>query len=398
MKIIVLTTGTNNTLPLYEPLKDLGHAVTVITYDAMSYDEHDGLPATIRKARPDFVLYIGAIEEHHGKPVVSADVLGEIGAAVRLVHLCCDGAEPYWWEQLDRYYDVGRFALQINIDGMRTGPIGDRGMTVIPPTDLSKFKNKPWGERSVLCGFSGGLHAGRHNLFLPLAAKGLLHRRARLDGSGYDEFRAYIEDCKIGINAAQTGGGVGGLHVKYRASGELPGAGCLVLETAGSPLADWFVPGEEYLEYQDADDAEAKIEWARRHQREARAMALRMRKRVEEEHSPAVFWSQVFDRLGIGDALAEARETKCRHWVHMDLPQFGAPRKHAPGTKNGRPNLHGNGAPRLVDSYKSVNLVEWNGKVWTVPQRLGEIHLDLQHRHPMIKDFATLETARASIK
>lgn len=388
MKIVVMTTGTNNTLPLYSSLSDLGNVISVLTYDEIKREEQRSIPWLVAKAKPDAVVYIGAIEEHHGKPVPSVDILGAIGAERPLIHICCDGAEPYWWLQLDRYYDRGRFALQVNIDGTRTGPIGDRGMTTIPPTDLSKFENRPWDQRSRLCGFSGGIHAGRPDVLFPLEKMGLLDRRPRDEVGSYEDYLRYLGSFRAGINAARTGGCVGGLHVKYRASGELPGAGCLVIETAGSPLSEWFVPGVDYVEYGTVEEAATRIRWARDEPIAAEAMALRMRAKVAEEHSPAIFWGQVFDRAGLGAAPSlPLRETKHYPWFHAPLPRMG----ESPSGGEFR-------APKLVDAMGAVNIVAFKKKFFAIPHRLGDTRLERgEDKKAGVVEFDSVEAARSAI-
>src|ERR1700676_1416492 len=114
MRIVVLQTGTNNVGPVVDPLTDLGHDIVKLTYDGMTYAEHDQLPALVEEQNPDWVLYVGALAEHHGKPVPFTAVLAQIGANRKLVHLAFDGAEAYWQHRLIDYYDNGRFALMVN--------------------------------------------------------------------------------------------------------------------------------------------------------------------------------------------------------------------------------------------------------------------------------------------
>jgi len=400
MKIAVLTTNTNNLAPILDSLVGLGYDVTRFVYDEMTHDEHEQLPSLVEAINPDWVLYVGAIVEHHGRPVPRVEILARIGAKRLLVHFCCDGAEPYWWRQLQEYYDHGRFALQVNVDGVRNGPIGDRGFTTLCPVDAAKFRDLPWEERALWCGFSGGAHAGRPDIVYPLRDRDLLTYRARDPSGSYASYRNFIEQCRVGLNVASTGGGIGGPHVKHRAGGELPAAGCLVLETKGSPLADWFDAGEDYLEYDGVEGAERQIIWAREHADVARAMAQRMRAKVIERHSPTAFWSQVTERLGLGPALRRAPEAPHRHWApNYTPPPFGA--APLPPVAVSRLPTPGPGAPppRLLQTYHRVNIVAMNGHVFTVPQGLGPVDLDRidLSRYPMIKRFADAPSAHRSL-
>ena len=389
MKIAVLTSGTNNTPPMYEPLRDLGHDLMVVTYDAMTPHEHNDLPAIIDAFAPGWVLYIGAIVGHHGKPVPDVGVLAQIGAAHLLVHFCCDGAEPYWWRQLDQYYDAGRFALQVNVDGVKIGPIGDRGLTLLCPVDVTKFDDRPWNKRRHACGFAGGLHGGRAEIFRMLVSEGSVTLRDRDADPGQEGYRSFLEDCRVGINAAYTGGNTGQMHVKFRAAGELPAAGCLVLETEGSPLGDWFDAGSDFLQYTDANTARNAIAWSTSHADEARAIAQRLRAKVAERHSPAVFWSQVMERIGIGRALLPAREVPNRHWFHFPLPNHGAaPERLQPPQRD---------EPVLVGSLNAVNMVCYEQQIYAVPQRLGPIDLTCNRHHAAVRKFSDMDSIRAAI-
>ena len=380
MRIAILTTSTNNVAPILAPLTALKHRVTTIPYDAAL--DHSGLPALVAKVRPKIVVYVGAIPGHHPN-VPDLDVLSEIGARYPMVHLCFDGAECHWWETLEQYYDAGRFALMVNIDGVRTGPIGDRGFTTLCPVDAASFRDLPWDERPIPCGFSGGLHADRAALLQALVSRWLVTFRPKDCYGTYEPYRTFLEMCRSGINIATTGGIVGGPHVKHRIL-ELSAAGCLVLETAGSPLSQWFVPGEDYFEYEGEAGAADRLSWIERNQEAAHAMASAMRSKVVERHSPAVFWSQVFHRLGFCDELLPAPEIDRRPWSAA-VPSVAL-------QSSGDPN-----SPLLLESHVGVNIVRYNGGVYVVPQTLGSVHLPDVIRNPQIVYHPTLEHARFAI-
>jgi hypothetical protein len=407
MRITILTTSTNNVPPVIDPLETrLGHEVTRIIYDEMTPAEHEYLPHRVDETNPDWVLYVGALAEHHGKPVPSTAVLARIGAAHLLVHLCFDGAEIYWQQRLVEYYDDGRFALQVSIDGHRTGPIGDRGLVALCPVDVTEYRDLPWYERAIWCGFSGGLHAGRPEIVYPLRDRGLLTYRPRDEAGDYRDYRCFLEMCRVGLNVSITGGVIGGDHVKFRAGGELPAAGCLVLETKGSPLRHWFSAGEDYLEYDGAEDAARQICWAKEHPEEARSMASAMRAKVIERHSPAVFWSQVTERLGLGKALRPAPEVAYRGWnPDYTPPPFGssvtaqqpAAAVALPAPRPSPPPVAG--PPTLLSTFRRVNLVGVNGHVFAVPQDLGPIDLDNLDlaRYPTIRRYPDVPTAQRAL-
>lgn len=300
-----------------------------------------------------------------------------------------DGGEYHWWRRLQEYYDRGRFALQFSLDGVRTGPIGDRGLTLLCPVDALLYENLPHSQRPIWCGFNGGIHAGRPEIVYPLRDRDLLVYRPREVDEDHSVYRRFLGVCKVGLNVSTTGGVIGGDHVKYRAGGELPAAGCLVLETQGSPLDQWYTPGEDYLEYENVEDAASKLRWVRENPAEAESMAQRMRAKVVAEHSPEVFWSQVFERLGLGPALVAPRELTWRHWVWPHVSSC----TRLPPPRDGH-------TPWLIESVGGYNLVGMNGHVYAVPQSIGSVDLDkvdLVH-YADIRRFVNLDVARRELQ
>ena len=412
MRVTVLSTSTTNVPPIVDPLGDVPDVQLVkIFYDKMAPDM---LPRLLARSRPDWVLYVGALPGHHDGYVPSTSELAQIGSRWPLCHICFDGAEPLWWPTLQEYYDSARFALMVNIDGVRIGPVGDRGFTTLAPVDARLYTNKQYSERPISCGFSGGLHAGREMVIAPLVQRWLLTYRERDAVGDHALYRAYLDMCRSGINCATTGGNTGALHVKHRAL-ELAAAGCLVLEPKGSPLADWFAPGEDYIEYDGVDNATDCIHWVRRHLDEAEDMAQRMRAKVVERHSPRVFWSQVLARLGFGEPLVPPPEAPWRWWpgppglsaepaimlpppipppaiplLHVSVPQ-------APRAKLAK--IFDHNVPFLLNSIRGHNLVQWRNRVYSVPQALGDIEIDKVdlRRFASVKVYSDLVAARQAV-
>jgi hypothetical protein len=387
MRVTVLTTGTNNTKPIYEPLRRLGNDLTVIVYDAM--DEHSQLPKAVGASRPDWVLLIGAIEAHHGKPVPKVDVLGKIGAEHLLVHLCCDGGEPAWWEQLQSYYDRGNFALQVNIDGVRVGPIGDRGLVMLCPIDAAQFPDppRPWAKRLIPLGFGGGIPPSRSASILEMQRLGLLAYRPR-DAEGYDGYRDFLCSCRCTLNDAMTGGGTRRQHVKARVI-EAALAGSLLFEPEGSPTGDWFEPGVDYLTYRNAADVARQLAWVQSHGAEAEAMALRLRGKVVVEHGPSVFWGRVLEYLGLGDPVAPVRQVPYQNW-HLN--------EGGPAAESAQKN--GSFVPLFLMTGNKINFVSYGPHVYACPQSVGSIDLanDLHRSKRGIQRFDTLKEAKIALR
>lgn len=391
MKITVLTTGTNNTRVLYEPLQKLGHVLAPIVYDEMP--THNALPKMVADTGPDVVLYIGALAEHHGKPVPTVAVLGEIGKRFPMVHLCCDGAEPVWWQRLAEYYDQGHFALQVNIDGVRTGPIGERGLTMLCPLDPDTFTiNRPWTRRYVPIGFGGNEHQGARKAMLgELVKRRIVIRRERDEEAGPDGYVDFMASCRCIWNHPMTGGGTS-MHVKARIL-EAALAGCLVLEARGSPAEFWFTPDKDYLSYSTVDDVARLVDHVQNSPKEAHGMAMRLRDKIVADHTPAIFWSHVFDRLGMIATDHVLRQPPYQYWTRPGDPQS------AHSATVGMPAGFVN-PPRLIEAGPNSNVVLYGSRAYLIPHRLGAIDLDKikVENYPAIKTFETAAQARAAMK
>lgn len=379
MNIVVLTTGTNNTQTIYRPLFRLGHKVSTIVYDAME-PGHAELPCLVSELKPDVVVLIGALEAHHGKPVPPVSILHRIGARHLMVHICCDGAEPLWWNQLERYYDSGAFALQVNIDGVRTGPIGDRGLTMLCPVDAADYGVPPlWRDRKVAFGFGGNTHHGvRENMLAELVRRGLVYHRGR-DDELPEGYRDFLKTCRCAWNHPMTGGTTSN-HVKARIL-EAALAGCLVFEAKGSPAETWFEPSVDYVAYKDEDDIASWLQMVEKDQDEAESMAMAFRAKVIAEHAPEIFWNQVFHRLGIVGQIRPLKQVPYRPW-----------RQHY-HCSDEQPVVAD--VPRLVGKGDRCNYVAFRGAVYSVPWVIGPIELDKADliAYPTIRKFASLEEA-----
>ena len=314
MRILVLTPDTNNTKPIYMPLaKD--NEITVVLYDRNGYEYHNEIVKIAEATKPDWTLYLGAMTHHHNRPIPSVEVLKKIGAVAPMVHLCCDGAEPDWDEQARGYQESGAFAVQVNIDGVRTGVIGDCGLTLLYPGDPFWTKSARDTQRTISCGFAGHTFlAERRELMNDLTARGLIANRDRDQAEdSYNGFMQFIQDCRSVINYAVSGSGRR-KHVKARIV-EAAMSGCCVFESHDSPAAQWFTPGVDYIEYNGVEDAAKKITWANEHPQEAQVIAVSLQDKVMRNHCANVFWNQVLARAGLVKEQQPVRDIPKREWV-----------------------------------------------------------------------------------
>lgn len=387
MRITVLTTRTNNTQVFYEHLYRLGHHLSVIIYDIIAPNEWDNLVRQVALNRPDVAVMIGATEEHHGHPVTPVQYLAQIGRLCPFIHLCCDGSDAAWWPQLQRYYDKGNFALQVQIDGVKIGPIAERGLTLLTPVDPTDYPDPPksWMKRSITLGFPGNTGAGdRADTLAKLTSMGLLKHRLRDNDTGHG-YREFLSNCKCVVNHALNGTG-NSMHVKGRFL-EAALAGALVLEPDGSPAADWFTANVDYLTYSSINDVKrllVNIEAVPSHYER---IAQRLRRRVINEHSPEIFWEIIFGRLGLIETTKVPRTLPFREWGQLPLPVQAPPvvmSVHEP--------------PILLHTEQAVNLVSYAGKVHAIPQRIGCVELDRGVKHPSIKIFDSVQAALDALR
>ena len=76
---------------------------------------------------------------------------------------------------------------------------------------------------------------------------------------------------------------------------EAPGCGSLLLTRDAKEIAEYFVPGEEIITYQDADDAAEKIKYYLENEDEREKIARKGYERVLKEHTYEKRFSEIFD-------------------------------------------------------------------------------------------------------
>ena len=293
MKVMALITWTDCENK-YRSLQAIGHEVVTVQYDDRPHERHGELVDAAREIAPDMILFIGAVEEFHRRPVPRPDILRALNAVAPMVHMCNDSADDPWWPLLEEYDREKCFTIQLCIDGAHNSPISkfENGIVALTPVDFRPFRLVPWLERSINCGLVGGLgHGPRQHILSQLVNRGVATLTVGPADRCYDAMAAVMCQTKITFCHPMTGSGRH-QHVKGRVieSGFSMSA---VLELKGSPTSEWFMPGRDYYEYDDVDHAEwlltrADIDW--------QLSARRLRKKVMDEHHPFVFWNKVMER------------------------------------------------------------------------------------------------------
>lgn len=295
MRALIFTTGTADTHKLVNSFTSLGHEYSIVQYDVPGMN----IEAMARQYRPEIIIYIGAIKAIHHSPVPDTDELCRTNAVAPMVHICSDPADDPWWASLEEYAAAGAFRLQVGIDGSRDNPIArsPTGMMALTPVDPGPFRDAPWSDRPVACGFSGGI-GFRETTIGPIRAAGLLtHFGNGGHAAPYDELCRFYCGCRTVINDNRTGTGRR-RHVKGRFV-EAALGGAVVLEQQDSPAATWFEEGADYLVWHTPEEAIDMIHRGVPDGERYESMGKRLRAKMLEQHSAPVFWRKVLERMGL---------------------------------------------------------------------------------------------------
>ena len=248
------------------------------------------LTKAIREASPEVVFYIGA-HEAPGNPRPAT--LREARSLVPLVNLCSDAGDRPWHKVLDAYRARECFSLQVGIDGAMSAPVD---LVTLTPVDPRPFTAGDAPARDIRCGFSGtvGRWNARSEIVLALKWFGGLTVRDRAKAEGYSDHVRFLRRCRMVLNISRTGTGQAN-HVKGRVL-EAGWAGACLLESEGSPIAEWF-PDDCYLTYRDPKEAAAII----RDTDDATIdrTAARLAEEVRARFTPEMIYGAMLERLGL---------------------------------------------------------------------------------------------------
>jgi len=298
MKVLVLSTSTSETHKYADAIRALGHQVLRLEYDRPGHSE-SAMYERVRDFAPVLIVYVG--QRWGAQPSIS--MLAQMHNNIApMVHICSDAADPPWWDLLNAYHYGGAFPPQVALDGSHKWPISQTQMTALTPVDPTDFPygTRPHTERGVPCGYAGnaggGAGSARTDLLTRLLEKRVLDIRIRSDlPHTYEAYCDYLSRCRISLNTAWTGT-ESAMHVKGRIL-ESGLAGCCVLETKGSPTADWFEPGIDYFEYENADHAAALIDRLSADPILTQTIGSNLRKKVLLSHTPDKFWQRIIDKV-----------------------------------------------------------------------------------------------------
>lgn len=298
MKALTLTTGSNETLKYADSFaKYLGCSTEAIAYDAPGLSDRV-LVERVQAAAPGVILYIGSRWGH--QPATST--IAQINASIApMIHFCSDAADQPWWDKLLEYHYAGAFKVQVAIDGNKDWPLGLSGLTLLTPVEHSYFPagERPHAQRNVACGYAGnpgGTGSHRRAILSDLLGTRHIDMRQRSDlPFTYDGYCEHLMNCRMSLNISYSGTEQA-KQVKGRVV-ESALAGACLLEIKGSPTSDFFVPGEDYFEYESIEDARRLIDELKSQPERTQEVAMSLRAKVMRDHAPAVFWQKVLARV-----------------------------------------------------------------------------------------------------
>jgi hypothetical protein len=297
VKIAILKTYTTDTDIYWKTLPKLGHGCHQFPYDHLPHSRHGEIVDGVRVLNPDIIIFIGAVEKSHGRPILQSTTLQNLSTIAPMIHMCGDAGDEPWWPILESYDRLGCFCCQVSIDGNFETPLSGfkNGIVKLCPVDPDSFVNcKPWDERSVFVGMTGGIGHGERGEMMRSMMK-LPYVKAIRYGSDYQAVADFMGDCKIIVNHSMRGSGQGG-HVKARVV-ETGWAGACLFESNNSHTRKWF--SNDYVEYLDVDDIIAKLNHFR-NDASLEHLANKFNCTVSKQHHPKVFWHDVFEKAGVG--------------------------------------------------------------------------------------------------
>jgi len=274
--------------------------IEIVRYDAYGEDKTNEI--MIQKTleySPDIILYISTAGGPYLPTIKTFKTLRDI---TTIAQICCDASCPGWHPLIKQYKENECFDLIANLDGCENWPHDDKDLTLISPVDPRPYLNASvnydsFSSRPIHCGFCGGDGSQyRRDILYHLLMNSALRVKPREEKIGtYQKYADFMMRCKIVINMSLSGSGLS-RQVKGRVV-ETALAGACLLEDNGSATSKWFIPGEDYIEYEGKHNALEIINSLYDNDITMFRCAENLRRKVMTEHSPKVIWNKVFSQL-----------------------------------------------------------------------------------------------------
>lgn len=333
MKILIASTSTADTESIAAGLAYIGqHEISLFHYDMRSTESTrlhmrqdrverarnplDGTAAYVtcdpellnhaHEMAPDIVLFISAWGSAF---MPTNETLLRLKDMAPLVHLLFDGADPPWWEPLRAWEAAGVFDLTVSIDGCHDWPGGsewaggadgriENGITLLTPISPVFFPppSIAFHERPFPIGYAGNVGGWmRKGVVERLQQENMPFVLKMRDDAPYGDYATFLQHCRIIVNVPFTGSGAR-KHVKGRVVEAGLAKACL-LEWNNPRLRDWFHPRREYEEYDNPDHLIEMARFLIGQTKRCEEIGEALYRRVRQDHDPAEFWEQVFDRV-----------------------------------------------------------------------------------------------------
>ena len=251
IKALFITTKTIDCINHISAWESVHGKAEIVTFDHNGIRNDWHLLDTAAKVKPQVIFYIGP---NKGTGIPSWETLRQLRKIAPSVNLCSDAQDKPWHPILAKYRSKGCFDLQVSIDGASGAPVDFATLT---PVDTRPFLG-PERPRDIRCGFSGSVGRWNFRSEMVLALEwfgGLTVRRREGEGT-YQDHVDFLRRSRMLLNSSFTGTGHAH-HIKGRVL-EAGWAGCCLLESEGSPIAEWFPKGC-WLSYRTAQEAAAVI-------------------------------------------------------------------------------------------------------------------------------------------
>ena len=217
-----------------------------------------------------------------------------------MVLLSGDLSDPPWWPYLRDFRAAGCFDCIVNFDGNEAWPSGNRDLTMLTPMSPSFFANqRPLKDRLIPFGFCGGCGSpSRREIIDYLVEHAGLQIKPREEQYGtYARYARFMLECQLTVNVPHSGSD-NAEQVKGRVL-EAGLAGTCLLEHEASAARHWFDAGTDYIVYRTKEEAAMIARGLLENVTLMQETALRLQRKVIENHSPAKFWARVFEAVGV---------------------------------------------------------------------------------------------------
>ena len=277
------------------PVKYLGAVVEVYGKNNLGLGPDDMIRGLVLEHQPDVVVWSGVCG---GESMPRFETLRALRAGYRSVMVCWDAGHKDWHPYLTEYAKHDTFDLVCGVDGSFDWPRRKQDLPCLCPIN-PEWYDGAGADRQIDLGFMGSYddRSRRAAVLDSLAGVCRVERRTGNPGA-YKDYADFMLRCRATVNVANSAGD-GAMHVKARCV-EAAWAGCMLFESAGSPLRKWLRAGLDYYEYSQPNDIREFISATRNMlgsacgpwDKVAAEYGQRLREAMQPHH-PRHFWERV---------------------------------------------------------------------------------------------------------